>query len=71
MLIAEGDYTCSVADFTGTFKGLMKGVDGKMVQPTNSKFHLKSCTVAHWMDSRRWPNWNVKADRRDVATIQQ
>jgi SnoaL-like polyketide cyclase len=25
ILIAESDYTCSVADFTGTFKGPMKG----------------------------------------------
>jgi len=31
ILIAEGDYTCSVADFSGTFKGPMKGLDGKMV----------------------------------------
>ena len=45
ILIAEGDYTCSVADFTGTFKGEMKGLDGKMVLPTNRKFHLDFCTV--------------------------
>jgi predicted ester cyclase len=25
IFIAQGDYTCSVADFTGTFKGAMKG----------------------------------------------
>jgi predicted ester cyclase len=30
ILFAEGDYTCSVADFTGTFKGAMKGLDGKI-----------------------------------------
>jgi predicted ester cyclase len=47
-LIAEGDYTCSVADFTGTFKGPMKGPDGKMIQPTNKKFQLEFCTVAYW-----------------------
>jgi SnoaL-like polyketide cyclase len=29
ILIAEDDYTCSVADFTRTFKGAMKGLDGK------------------------------------------
>jgi len=27
ILFAEGDYTWSVADFTGTFKGEMKGLD--------------------------------------------
>jgi hypothetical protein len=31
ILIAEEDYTCSVADFTGTFKGPMKGLDGKLL----------------------------------------
>jgi hypothetical protein len=45
ILIAEGDYTCSVADFTGTFKGAMKGLDGKIIQPTNKNFHLEFCTV--------------------------
>jgi ketosteroid isomerase-like protein len=48
ILFAEGDYTCSVADFTDTFKGAMKGLDGKMIQPTNKKFHLEFCTVARW-----------------------
>jgi hypothetical protein len=47
-LIAEGDYTCSVADFTGTFKGSMKSADGKTIQPTNKKFHLEFCRVVLW-----------------------
>jgi hypothetical protein len=38
ILFANDDYTCSVADFTGTFKGPMKGLDGQMIQPTNKKF---------------------------------
>ena len=46
LLFADGDYTCSVADFTGTFKGPMKGLDGKTIQPTNKKFHIEFCTVA-------------------------
>ena len=68
ILIAEGDYTCSVADFTGTFKGEMKGLDGKMVLPTNRKFDLDYyiCPLEGWKDSRReivlWPNGNVKAN---------
>jgi len=41
IIIAEGDYTCSVADFTGTFQGPMKGLDGKTIQPTNKKFHFR------------------------------
>jgi SnoaL-like polyketide cyclase len=30
----KDDYTCSVADFAGTFKGPMKGLNGQMIQPT-------------------------------------
>jgi len=52
ILFAEGDYTCSVADFTGTFKGAMKGLDGKIIQPTNKKFHLEFCTIAYWQDRK-------------------
>lgn len=51
-LSLKDDYTCSVADFTGTFRGPMKGLDGKMIQPTNKKFNLEFCTVAHWLNSR-------------------
>ena len=46
--IAQGDWTCTVADFTGTMRGPMKGSDGKMIAPTNKKFHIEFCTVAHW-----------------------
>jgi len=44
----EADWTCSIADFTGTMKGPMKGADGKMIPPTNKKFKVEFCTVAHW-----------------------
>ncbi|MEL7671500.1 ester cyclase [Methanobacterium sp.] len=30
----------------------MKCADGKMIQPTNKKFKVKFCTVAHWKDSK-------------------
>jgi hypothetical protein len=26
----------------------MKGSDGKLVAPTNERFHIEFCTVAHW-----------------------
>lgn len=48
ILFSQGDYTCSVADFTGTMKGPMKTSDGKSIPPTNKKFHLEFCTVATW-----------------------
>ena len=48
ILFGQGDYTCSVAEFTGTMKGSMKSADGKMIPPTNRKFNLEFCTVATW-----------------------
>ena len=52
ILFSKDNYTCSVADFTGTLKGPMKGLDGKIIQPTNKKFHLEFCTVATWKDGK-------------------
>ncbi len=46
----QADWTCSIADFTGTMKGPMRTADGKMIQPTNKSFHVELCTVAHWKD---------------------
>ena len=46
--IAQGEWTCTVADFTGTMRGPMKGSDGKLIAPTNKKFRIEFCTVAHW-----------------------
>jgi|SRR5579862_4969445 len=48
--IASGDWTCTIADFTGTMKGSMKGADGKTIPPTNKSFHIEFCTVAHWQN---------------------
>ena len=53
IFFADGDHTCSVADFTGTFNGPMQTPDGKIIQqPTNKKFHLEFCTVATWKDEK-------------------
>jgi len=48
MLIGQGDWTCSVARFTGTMKGPMKGPDGKDIPPTGKSFDVDFCTVAKW-----------------------
>jgi hypothetical protein len=45
---AQGEWTCTDVDFTGTMHGPMKGSDGKLIAPTNKKFHIEFCTVAHW-----------------------
>ncbi len=45
---ASGEWTCSIAHFTGTMKGPMKGPDGKEIPPTNKSFEVDFCTVARW-----------------------
>ncbi|HYM39494.1 MAG TPA: ester cyclase [Thermoplasmata archaeon] len=47
IFFAEGDHTCSVAEFTGTMKGAMKMGD-KTIPPTNQGFKVEFCTVATW-----------------------
>lgn len=51
VLFGEDDWTCSIAIFTGTMKGPMKTPDGE-IPPTNKKFKVKFCTVAHWKDGK-------------------
>lgn len=50
VLFGQGDWTCSVARFTGTMKGPMPGLDGRMLPPTNRSFEVEFCTVAHWVN---------------------
>lgn len=51
ILFGEGDYTCSVADWTATMIGPMKMQDGKVIQPTHKTAKLEFCTVATWKGS--------------------
>ncbi len=48
VFFASGDWTCSIANFTGTMKGPMKGPDGKEIPPTGKSFAVDFCTVARW-----------------------
>ena len=48
ILFAEGNHTCSVAEFSGTMKGPMKTTEGTVIQPTGKGFHVEFCTVATW-----------------------
>lgn len=48
VLFGQGDWTCSIAKFTGTMKGPMTTADGNVLPPTNKKFEVEFCTVAHW-----------------------
>ena len=51
VMIAQGDWTCTIADFTGTMKGPMTMADGKIIPPTNKTFKVDFCTVANWNDN--------------------
>ena len=48
VFFASGDWTCSVARFTGTMKGPLRGADGKDIPPTGKSFDVDFCTVAKW-----------------------
>jgi ketosteroid isomerase-like protein len=52
VLFGQGDWTCSIARFTGTMTGPMTGADGKQIPPTNKSFEVDFCTVAHWQDGK-------------------
>ena len=48
VLFGQGDWTCSVAKFSGSMKGSMRSIDGRTIPPTNRKFQVEFCTVAQW-----------------------
>jgi hypothetical protein len=52
VLFGQGEWTCSVARFTGTMKGPMKRPDGTTIPPTNKSFDVEFCTVAHWQNGK-------------------
>ncbi|WMW23056.1 ester cyclase [Methanolobus mangrovi] len=52
VLFGQGDWTCSVAVLSGTMKGPMKTPEGEEIPPTNRKFKVDFCTVAHWKDGQ-------------------
>lgn len=47
-LFASGDWTCSIARFTGTMTGPMVLADGTVIPPTGKSFDVDFCTVARW-----------------------
>jgi ketosteroid isomerase-like protein len=52
VLIAEGDWTCSIARWTGKMIGPMKAANGETIRATNKTFELEFCTVARWKDGK-------------------
>ena len=52
VFFASGDWTCSIAHFTGTMTGPMMGSDGKEIPPTGKSFEVDFCTVARWHEGQ-------------------
>ena len=52
VLFGQDDWTCSIANFSGTHTNPMVGENGKTIPPTNKKFHIEFCTVAHWKNGQ-------------------
>lgn len=50
VMFASGDWTCTVANWSGRMIGPWKGLDGKVHQATNKRFKLEFCTIARWKD---------------------
>jgi hypothetical protein len=48
IMLAQGEWTCTVADFRGTMTGPMTMPGGTVIQPTSKSFHVDFCTVARW-----------------------
>ena len=48
VFFASGDWTCSVARFTGTMTGPMITANGVEIPPTGKSFEVDFCTVARW-----------------------
>ena len=44
----QGDWTCTVARFTGHMGGPMKQPDGTQISATNKPFEIDFYTIAHW-----------------------
>lgn len=48
----QGDWTCTLARFTGTTSDSMKSLGGNIIQPTSKKFEIEFCTVTHRKDGK-------------------
>ena len=52
ILFEEGDFTCFVTRFTGTFTGPLETPDETVIQPTGKPFDVIFSTAAHWRNGK-------------------
>ena len=62
IMLAQGEWTCTVAEFTGTMKGPMSMPNGPIMQPTNRIFKVDFCTVARWNENGEIEEENLSYD---------
>jgi SnoaL-like polyketide cyclase len=44
----QGDWTCTLSRLTGTTNGSTKGINGNVIEPSNTIFDIEICTVINW-----------------------
>ncbi|HCF56743.1 MAG TPA: ester cyclase [Myxococcales bacterium] len=52
VFFASGDWTCSIARFTGTMTGELVLANGTRIPPTGKCFEVDFCTVARWHEGQ-------------------
>ena len=52
ILFGDGDFSCFVTRFTGTFTQPWKLADGTVIPPTGGSFDVLYSTAARWKDGR-------------------
>jgi len=50
--VSNGDWTCTVARFTGTMNGSYKKVSGTDIVPTGKPFDILLANFARWQDGK-------------------
>ena len=68
IMLAQGEWTCTVADFRGTMTGPMTMPGGTVIQPTNKSFHVDFCTVARWSEQGQIVEENLFYDLMGMLT---
>lgn len=57
VLFGEGDFTCFVTHFGGTFTAPLETPDGSVIQPTGKSFDVLFSTTAKWRNGKIVEEW--------------
>ena len=57
VLFGDGDFTCFVTHFTGTFTAPFETPDATVIQPTGKSFDVLFSTTARWRDGKIVEEW--------------